>query len=165
MTESPTQPPAARPFDRFWGVFATGFGLGYVPRGPGTAGSLLGPPLIWALGTDGRYPLWTALAGVIAFMIGIPICDAGIRLLQRKDPPHVVFDEIVAFFWVFLLTPINPGTAVIGFLLFRIFDIIKPWPIRRIEWLPGGLGVMADDVVAGLFAGGVLAVIWHFVVT
>ncbi|SFJ54807.1 phosphatidylglycerophosphatase A family protein [Planctomicrobium piriforme] len=159
MKEFAPSPP--RRFDRIWGVLATGLGTGYFPRGPGTAGSLLGPPLIWALGADNRDPLYTVVCGVVAFLIGIPICNAGIRLLQKKDPPQIVYDEIVAFFWVYLFTPINPGTAVVGFLLFRVFDIFKPWPIRRLEWLPRGLGVMADDALAALMAGGVLALIWR----
>jgi phosphatidylglycerophosphatase A len=159
MTE-PLPAQAPRRFDSVWTVLATGLGTGFFPRGPGTVGSLLGPPLIWALGTDGRTPLLTAVCGVIAFLLGIPVCNAGIRRLGVKDPPQIVFDEIVAFFWVFLLTPINPGTAVIGFLLFRIFDIFKPWPIRKLEWLPGGWGVMADDALAGVMAGLLLGLGW-----
>ncbi|WP_437225739.1 phosphatidylglycerophosphatase A family protein [Planctomicrobium sp. SH661] len=147
--------------DRALNILATGFGTGYFPRGPGTVGSLLGPPLIWLLGTDGTRPLITVLCGIVFFLIGIPICNAGIRVLHAKDPQQVVFDEIVAFFWVFLLVPINIGTAVSGFLLFRVFDILKPWPIRRLEWLPRGLGIMADDAVAGMIAGGLLAIGWR----
>jgi len=160
MSES--LPTTSRPGDPIWKLLATGLGTGLVPRGPGTAGSLLGPLLIWGLGTDGSTPVLTGLAGVAAFLVGIPVCQAGIRLFQRKDPSQVVFDEIVAFFWVFLLTPLTPVTAVVGFLLFRLFDIAKPWPVSRFEKLPGGLGIMADDAVAGLIAGVILAVGWHW---
>ncbi len=155
-----TLPPPSR-LDRFLGIFATGLGTGFVPRGPGTAGSLLGPLLIWGLGTDGTTPFLTIVAAVIAFVVGIPICNAGIHLFQRKDPPQVVFDEVAAFFWVFLLTPITLPTAIAGFVLFRIFDIAKPWPVRRFERLPRGLGVMADDAIAGMIAGIILAIGWR----
>ncbi|HWL07055.1 MAG TPA: phosphatidylglycerophosphatase A [Planctomicrobium sp.] len=164
--QSPSSPPISaietpKPLDRFWGIFATGLGTGYVPKGPGTAGSLLGPLLIWGLGTDGTTPVTTAVAGIIAFLIGVPVCNAGIRLFQRKDPPQVVFDEVAAFFWVFLLTPIHWTTAIGGFLLFRLFDIAKPWPIRRFERLPRGWGIMADDAIAGILAGVLLAIGWR----
>ncbi len=152
---------SVRATDRFLGIFALGFGTGLVPRGPGTAGSLLGPPLVWCLGADGRAPWLAVIAGVLLFLVGIPICNAGTRLLGKKDPGQVVFDEIVAFFWVFLLTPVNWVTGIAGFVLFRIFDIAKPWPIRRFEQLPGGLGVMADDAIAGMMAGAILAIGWR----
>lgn len=148
-------------WDRTLNVLATGLGAGYFPRAPGTVGSLLGPPLIWVLGTDGHRPLIAMLCGIIFFLIGIPICNASIRVLHAHDPQQVVFDEIAAFFWVFLLVPINFVTALGGYLLFRLFDILKPWPIRRFERLPGGVGVMADDAVAGLIAGGILALAWR----
>jgi len=157
-----TLPPAgkANRFDRLLNVLATGLGTGYFPKAPGTVGSLFGPLLIWGLGTDGTRPWLAAMGGAIALMIGIPICNAGIRVLHAPDPGQVVFDEIAAFFWVFLFVPINPATAVTGFLLFRLFDILKPWPIRHLEALPGGLGIMADDALAGLLAGGLLALAW-----
>jgi phosphatidylglycerophosphatase A len=162
---APSQPlplPATS-LDRLLNVLASGLGLGYFPWGPGTAGSLLGPPLAWALSADGTHP-WLAVGlGIAAFLLGIPICNAGIRVFRAKDPSRVVFDEIAAFFWVYLFVPITPMTAVTGFLLSRFFDILKPWPIRRLEWLPRGLGVMADDTLAGLMAGGILGILWRFI--
>ena len=162
MTESaPVQPSRKR--DRLLTILATGLGTGFAPWAPGTVGSLLGPPLIWVVGADQQRPVWTIALGVIAFLIGLPICTAATRVLHAKDPKQVVYDEIVAFFWVFLLVPINPTTAVAGFLLFRVFDIIKPWPIRKLEWLPKGLGIMADDALAAIMAGVLLGIGWWII--
>ena len=71
-----------------------------------------------------------------------------------KDPGQVVFDEIAAFSVVFLFVPISLRSAILGFLLFRLFDVWKPWPARRLERLPGGLGIMADDFAAAVYAAG-----------
>jgi Phosphatidylglycerophosphatase A and related proteins len=160
MSDSAAPVPLPRKGDRILNVLATGLGTGYCPKGPGTAGSLLGPPLIWLLGLDSEHPWRAVLCGVIVFLIGIPICNAGIRVLRVKDPPQVVFDEIAAFFWIYLLVPINWVTAICGFVLFRIFDISKPWPVRHAERLPGGLGIMADDAVAGIISGVLLTLGW-----
>ena len=84
-------------------------------------------------------------------------------MLNLKDPQPVVFDEIAAFFWVFLFVPLTWTTSLIGFVLFRVFDILKPWPIPRLERLPRGWGVMADDAAAGLLAGAVLGIAWRWI--
>src|SRR5947207_2143646 len=137
-------------FDRILLLFATGLGLGYAPFAPGTFGSLAGLPLAWGLHF---LPLWGQVAAAaLLFAIGIPICAAGSRLLRAKDPGAVVFDEIAAFGVVFLFAPFTAVSAPAGFLLFRLFDVWKPWPARRLESFPGGLGIMADDLVAGLYA-------------
>ena len=162
-TNHAPSPPAletsASSWDRLMNVLATGFGVGYVPKAPGTCGSLLGPVLVWGMQAGGNRLEWTLLLGVLFFLIGIPICNSGIRVLKVKDPSQVVFDEIAAFFWVFLFVPVTGVTAIFGFLLFRVFDILKPWPVRQVEQLPRGLGIMADDAVAGLIAGSLLALI------
>ncbi|WP_437185011.1 phosphatidylglycerophosphatase A family protein [Planctomicrobium sp. SH668] len=152
----PTDSTAMSLTDRVLLLLATGLGMGYAPKAPGTFGSLLGPLLLWAIGLLDLQTTRIAAIGVIAFLIGIPICNAGIRLLHAKDPSQVVFDEIAAFFWVYLFVPVTGITAIVGFLLFRLFDIWKPWPIRQFEKLPSGLGIMADDAVAGVFAGAIL---------
>jgi phosphatidylglycerophosphatase A len=131
-------------------ALATGFGLGMIPFAPGTFGSLLGLPLAWGIE---QLPFWARMAmPIILFAVGVPICAAGARILRLKDPGPVVFDEIAAFSVVFLAAPFNWKTALSGFLLFRIFDITKPWPARRLEHLPGGVGIMADDYAAGAYA-------------
>ncbi|MGE5193048.1 MAG: phosphatidylglycerophosphatase A [Deltaproteobacteria bacterium] len=133
---------------------ATGFGLGYAPFAPGTFGSLAGLLLAWGLHF---LPLWEQiLAALLCFLIGIPICAAGARLLGAKDPGAVVFDEIAAFPVLFLGTGVNLVSAAVGFVLFRVLDVAKPWPARRLERLPGGLGIMADDFAAALYTAAAL---------
>ncbi len=131
---------------------ATGLGIGLVPVMPGTFGTLLGLPLAWGLNRTG-WPLAVELPVIAAIILaGIPLCGRAARLLGKTDPGCVVFDEIAAIPLVFLLERITFSTAILGFIWFRIFDITKPWPVRRLERLPGGLGIMIDDAVAALFA-------------
>src|SRR5262245_53298838 len=147
--------------DRAVLLIATGLGLGFVPFAPGTFGSLAGLPVAWGLHF---LPLWGQVAAAIVFfLIGIPICAGGARLLGTKDPGPVVFDEIAAFSVVFLLVPFTWRTAIAGFVLFRLFDIWKPWPARRVERLPGGLGIMADDLVAGFYACAALWLLFRWI--
>jgi phosphatidylglycerophosphatase A len=136
---------------------ATGGGIGFIRWAPGTFGTLLGLPLAWALAL---LPLWgrvPAILGVIA--LGIPICGAAARRLGRKDPGAVVWDEIAAVPVTFVLTSFDrsPGSLAavmgLGFVLFRVFDILKPPPAPRLERLPGGWGIMADDLAAAVYAG------------
>jgi phosphatidylglycerophosphatase A len=166
MENSPSEritAPSARSFsDSALLLVATGLRLGFVPVAPGTIGSLAGLPLAWGLHF---LPLWGQVLGAaVLFLIGIPICAAGARLLGSKDPGAVVFDEIAALGAVFLFVPFTWWTAIAGFLLFRLFDIWKPWPVRRLEGLPGGLGIMVDDFVAGIYASACLWLLvrWGF---
>jgi phosphatidylglycerophosphatase A len=138
--------------DRTILLLATGFGIGLVPVMPGTFGTLLGLPLAWVLDkAEGPPGIEFAAIGAI-FLAGIPLCGRAAQLLGRPDPGCVVFDEIAAMPLVFLLERITFTTAILGFLWFRVFDISKPWPIRRFERLHGGLGIMIDDVLAALYA-------------
>lgn len=134
-------------------ILATGLGSGYSSFAPGTVGSLLGLPLVWGLKAAPLSPVVYALTTIAIFLIGVPICTAACNHFALKDPGAVVFDEIAAFPITFALTPVDSTSAIVGFLLFRFFDIWKPWPIRRLEFLPSGWGVMADDALAGVFAG------------
>lgn len=159
MTESSNESlavPAKSGLERILFLLSIGLGLGAVRTAPGTFGSLWGPLLIFGCQSFSSHPLFMLLCGVILFAVGIPICEAGIRHYQTKDPKHVVFDEIAAFPFVFLFVPLTWGTAIAGFCLFRFFDITKLWPIKRFEKLPGAWGVMSDDTVAGILAGLVL---------
>ena len=105
-------------------------------------------------------PEWAQwLAPCVCFLIGVPICAIAARRLGLNDPGAVVFDEIAAFSVVFLGVKINLLTGILGFALFRIFDISKPWPAGRLERLPGGWGIMADDFAAAAYAGGILYLI------
>jgi phosphatidylglycerophosphatase A len=135
-----------------WG--ATGFGLGLVTVSPGTVGALLeGLPLAWLLShVPGSG--WQALIIAGLFAIGVPMATAAGRALGgSKDNQAIIYDEIVAVPVVFLLVPLaSPKIAAVGFVLHRVFDITKPPPARQLERLPDGLGVMADDLMAALYA-------------
>lgn len=126
---------------------AEGFGLGRIPVMPGTFGSLWGLPLGWALGLG--VPVWGRLAiGLLMFVVGVPLCGRAARIRGGKDPSSVVWDEMAAFPLVYAFVEITPLILVVGFVLFRFFDILKPPPVRNVERLGGGLGIMFDDTVA-----------------
>ena len=131
-------------------LVATGLGSGYAPVAPGTAGSLVG--LLLFLPLAGRsWP--TQLAAVLVVtVIGALAGGRVASSLGRKDPGLVVVDEVAGQWITFLALPLTPVIAVAGFLLFRVMDIVKPWPARDLERLPGGWGIMADDVAAGIYA-------------
>lgn len=133
-------------------LVAEGFGLGRIPFLPGTFGSLWGIPLGWLLGlgvsTSGRLAI-----GLVMFLVGVPLCDRAARLRGKKDPGSVVWDEMAAFPLMYAFVPITWNTLILGFVLFRFFDITKPPPVRTVErLLPGGLGIMTDDTTAALWA-------------
>ena len=145
--------------DRLLCLAAAGGGLGYLPKAPGTFGSLLGPLVAGVLEWDRNFgPRWLVLTcgGIVYFFIGVWLSARAIRVSGDKDPQFVVCDEFFAFVWVFLFVQVSLSTAIIGFAFFRLFDVWKPGPVAWAERLPGGWGVMADDAVAGLLAGGCL---------
>jgi phosphatidylglycerophosphatase A len=133
---------------------ATGMGVGYLPLMPGTAGSLVGFFLFWPL--RNLSPLNEGL--VLLFLFGVGVCSAGLSesFFKMKDSSHIVIDEIWAMLLVLFLLPQSPAWWIAGFLLFRLFDIAKPPPIRKLEHLQGGWGVMMDDFVAAGYAVGLL---------
>jgi phosphatidylglycerophosphatase A len=138
-------------------LVATVGGLGRIGRAPGTLGSLAALPLAWAASHGGAAGL-LALAAA-AFVVGWWASEAYIRNGRIQDPPEVVIDEVAgqALTLVFAPMPLQVGWLAAGFVLFRLFDIWKPWPVDLAERrLPGGLGIMADDIVAALYAGLVL---------
>ena len=142
--------------DRLAWLYATGCGVGLAPIAPGTFGSLLGPLIVWGWQSLER-PIYE---GILVTLVGIALGVAAAQRESRRrglsDPGYVVCDEIAAFAIVFALTPVTWQTAAIGFAWFRVFDIAKPWPIRQLERLPGGWGIMADDLLAGVFAAAAL---------
>ncbi len=137
-------------------ALATGLGVGLIPWAPGTFGSLWGLVLVERMQALSLGPVGWGLVSVVIGLAGVGICGAAARGFNRKDPGAVVFDEIAAFPVVFAIVPLTLTSGVLGFLLFRLFDILKPWPCRKLEQLPGGWGVMADDLMAGVYAGAVL---------
>jgi phosphatidylglycerophosphatase A len=135
-------------------VLATGLGVGFVPWMPGTFGSLLGLPVAWLV-MGSNMPLWAKIAVEVGLLLaGIPLCGRAAKLFGRPDPGSVVYDEIAAIPLLFLSVPVtfSTSTAIVGFIWFRVFDIAKPWPVHRLERLPGGLGIMIDDMAAAVYA-------------
>jgi phosphatidylglycerophosphatase A len=139
---------------------ATGFGAGLSPVAPGTAGSLVG--VLFYLAMAGLpLPLYLALVLALA-IVGIWVCERAGRALAVPDHPGIVWDEIVGLLIAMAATPPSWQGLVSGFALFRLFDILKPWPVRRIDrGVKGGLGVMLDDVMAGLYALACLQILRH----
>jgi len=130
---------------------ALGFGAGLAPKAPGTFGTVVGLLLCWAL-QPFLSPLAIALLAVPLFLLGIWVCDVTGRALGVMDSGSIVWDEVVAFLPLAALAG-SIGAQLVAFALFRLFDIWKPFPIRQLERrIPGGLGVMADDVLAAAYA-------------
>jgi phosphatidylglycerophosphatase A len=136
---------------------AQGCGLGWWRLGPGTAGSLGAIFLAWGLKWLLPHPLAYLAMLIVVISFGIWICQQATRILNVKDPGSVVLDEIAAVLLIYAIVPWTWWTALAGFVLFRILDISKPWPIRVLERLPGGWGIMADDLYAG---GAVGLILW-----
>ena len=138
---------------RWIGLVASGGPVGYSPVAPGTAGSLLGFLIYWLL------PSWPAWAwggfAMIMFFLGVPICTVG-ESIWGRDAHRIVFDEIVGYWTTMFLLPKMLGIAVLGFFIFRFMDVLKPFPAGRSQRLPGGWGVMMDDLIAGLYSSAVL---------
>jgi phosphatidylglycerophosphatase A len=130
-------------------VIATAGGAGYVPIAPGTAGSAVGIAIYLLTAS---WPARSQLLLVLAISIlGIWAAGEAAKHFDREDPGHVVIDEVAGQLVTVLLLGVGLPGAAIGFLLFRVLDVAKPWPVARLEALPGGLGVMADDLMAGAY--------------
>lgn len=136
-------------------LVAFGFGAGLVPKAPGTAGTLIAVLPAWLLAP---WPLQTKAALVaVLFILGVWICGESARRLQSHDHPAIVWDEIVGFLATCLVLPSDPLWMLVAFVLFRFFDIAKPWPICDLDHrLRGGIGIMLDDIVAAAFAAACL---------
>lgn len=137
---------------------ATGAGVGYLPGMPGTYGSVVGVLVYWGLK---NLSLWPYLITVLALVfLAAWVSTIAEALLQKKDAQVIVVDEVIGMLVTLAVIPFSIKTVVIGFILFRIFDIWKPFPVRRCQdrW-PGGWGVVGDDVVAGVYANLLLQLI------
>jgi phosphatidylglycerophosphatase A len=133
-------------------VFVASFGyVGYFPLAPGTAGSLAALALFAVIRWIG-VPAIELSAIVAVFAIGVWAAGGTEIVLARKDPGVVVIDEVLGMLVTLALLPLSLTGIALGFLLFRALDVIKPYPAARLEHLHGGLGIMADDAVAGLYA-------------
>jgi phosphatidylglycerophosphatase A len=135
---------------------ATGFGAGYVPLAPGTAGSAVGLLLFWPMA-----PLPWTYPAVACAAVSVTGALAAAHVADRvglKDPGIVVVDEIVGMWVALIAVPFSLLTAAAAFVLFRAMDVLKPWPARDLERLPGGWGIVADDLAAGVYANLLLRV-------
>jgi len=137
--------------DRLVMLLATGFGLGRLPKAPGTWGTLPAFPIQLLLLT--LAPLTYTLALVAIFILAVVVAGMAEKILDRPDPGMVVIDEIIGMLIALIALPATPLAWLGAFLLFRFFDILKPWPIRLIDSrCHGGLGIVLDDVLAGIYA-------------
>jgi len=138
-------------------LVGTFFGAGLLQPGPGTYGSVAAV-LLWYAAAHALHPapvalaIGTAIAAIVATLIGIPAATIVARESGREDPGHVVIDEVAGQLIALIAIPADWKHAALSLLLFRAFDILKPPPIRHLERLHGGTGIMLDDVAAGLFA-------------
>lgn len=136
---------------------STFLGVGLLPGGPGTWAALA-TAIIWyfaaraAHASSGWLTISTLIAAVAVTLLGIPAATVVERESGCQDPGHVVIDEVAGQLVALLLIPLDFGHAALAFILFRIFDILKPPPVRQLERLHGGLGIMMDDVAAGVYA-------------
>jgi phosphatidylglycerophosphatase A len=130
-------------------AIATAGGAGYVPFAPGTAGTAVGLVLWWVLPRS-----LTLHVVLIVAMFALGSWSGGVaeRHFHKTDPGHVVLDEVMGMFVTLLMNPVGWKGALVGFVLFRAFDVVKPPPTNLLERLPGGVGIMADDAMAGVYA-------------
>jgi len=146
-------------------LVATFFGAGRLKPGPGTWGSLA-TVILWALASS-RIPeanrTWaTIIAAVVVTLIGIPAATIVARAASLKDPQFVVIDEVAGQLVTLIAVPLAWKSFLAGFILFRVFDMWKPFPIRRLERLPEGTGIVVDDLGAGIYAFAVMHLLLHF---
>ncbi|MDP2713922.1 phosphatidylglycerophosphatase A [Rheinheimera sp.] len=136
---------------KWYQFLALGFGSGLAPKAPGTFGTLAAVPLVALL-------LWLGNSYLLAFVLlgsvlGVYLCGQTARDIGEHDHGAIVWDEIIGFGITMLWLPLHWQTLVLGFVLFRLFDIVKPWPISWLDKkLHGGLGIMLDDILAGVAA-------------
>jgi len=144
-------------FDNIALFIAQGGFSGRMPVAPGTAGTVVGV-LLYLLVKD-LPSLWYSAVFVIVTLIGTWVAGAADRILGTKDSPTIVIDEIAGLLLAMLLVPFAWGYVAAGFLLFRFFDILKPWPLNKLQDIPGGPGVMLDDIGAGIYTNVTLQIV------
>lgn len=140
-------------------MVATFFGIGRIKPAPGTVASAVALPFAWMIAASlGHVGL--LIAGLIVGFGAIPFCTAYARMVGREDPSECVIDEVAGQFLACAFAPLTLKAYGFAFVLFRLFDIAKPWPISAAERLKGGLGIMADDILAGLVAAAIAAAVF-----
>lgn len=139
---------------------ALGFGSGLAPKAPGTFGTLVALPLVWLLSLAGM--AWFVGFLVLGTLLGVYVCGKAAADVGEHDHGAIVWDEIIGFTLTMLLVPVSVLSLLIGFALFRFFDIVKPWPIRWFDQrVHGGFGIMLDDLLAALPALAILQSLVH----
>ena len=166
MSKSPTELATISSTAPKWArLVATFFGVGRLRPGPGTWGSLAATLLWWVLASQmpspARLPVIIVLV-IVVTMGGIPAATLEARGCGKKDPSHVVIDEVAGQLVTLIACPILWKPLLAGFILFRVFDITKPPPIRSLEKLPEGTGIVVDDLAAGVYGLIVLQALLHF---
>ena len=144
---------------------ATVFGVGYLRPGPGTWGSAVTVLCWWMTSRWVRPNAQALVAALLAFvvvLIGIPAATRVARAFAKKDPQFVVIDEVAGQLIALIAVPVSWKSLLAGFILFRGFDIVKPPPLRQLERLPEGVGIVLDDVGAGLYALAIMQLLLHF---
>ena len=145
------KPATPTPFSNPIQFLAFGFGSGLAPRAPGTFGTLAAVPIYWLV-ADWSLLEYSALILVTA-VLGIWICGAASRQLNVHDHPGIVWDEFVGYWITMWAVPVDWVWMLAGFVVFRVFDIAKPWPINVLDKkVAGGFGIMIDDILAGVMA-------------
>lgn len=139
---------------------ATGFFVGTIPFAPGTFGSIIGLPVCFLIS---RLNIFLSLLWTLLFIFfAIWVAGAAVRILNKEDPGEIVIDEIAGLIVTFAGVPFTVKTAIVGFVIFRAFDILKPFPIRTLEErVAGGPGVVLDDVMAGIYSNIILRLVIH----
>jgi phosphatidylglycerophosphatase A len=159
-------PSAANSRSRFAWLIATFFGIGHLQPGSGTWAAAVTVLLWWGAShwmQPSRLPAVVVIASIAVTLIGIPVSTTVARESGQKDPGFVVIDEVAGQLIAVIGAPVDWKYLLAGFILFRSFDIVKPFPLRRLEGLPGGTGIMLDDVGAGLYALVLLQLWLHFI--
>ena len=146
-------------------VVGTFLGTGFGRPGPGTWASVA-TTLLWGgfarFADPASLPIYAISTAVAVTLIGIPAATRVAHALGKEDPSQVVIDEVAGQIIAFIAVPLNWRCLLAGLILFRVFDITKPFPIRRLERLPEGTGIMLDDIGAGLYALAVMQLLLHF---
>ncbi len=141
--------------------FATLFGIGYAPFAPGTVASAVALPFAFLIQTfGGGRALF--VAALVASLVGYWACELYVRQTGNEDPSEAVIDELAGQWFACALAPLSWSGYAAAFVLFRFFDMTKVWPVSAAERVRGGWGVMLDDIVAGLIAGGIVAALHYW---
>lgn len=141
-------------------ALATGFYVGKIPKAPGTWGSLAAL-IPWFFFKDVNLYIYMAIL-VATFVLGYLVSGSAEKLMAQKDPGSIVIDEVLGIFITLIMVPDHPAAWVLGFVLFRLFDILKPYPVSLFDKnFHGGMGIMLDDVAAGIYALISLQIIWQ----